>query len=317
VWRARDLNRITRLVHQRWLRTNPLRSSICAQPQEHLALQVPENEVDIATGRPLLGWQTDCMVRPASVHIHPRAGYTLVQTPACPGYWFGNYLFLWETPRPASVEQWVRVWQRKFVGRTGVNTVVLQWEVDKSAPAWAGTKEPLSVEGCAEPLRVTSTSICVLESPQPPRHGAPVAVRPIETEEEWEGVLALALEEIEPTDEKHRQFSRWRLGEYRRQVQEGGGRWWGGFGDGELWGAAGFFWRDGLARFQDVATAQTVRRRGVCTHLVYAVATDFLHHCPNGQVVIAAESGSQAESVYSRLGFREVSRQWSLMAKRA
>ncbi len=257
------------------------------------------------------------MVQPASVQIHQRAGYILLETLDYPGYWDGNCLFLLAPPSPDSLQHWFCVWEREFVNRPSVNTGVLQWEVDSSASTWGGAKQPLTVEGWPKPLEVTSASARVLRTPQPPAYEAPVDVRPVETDEEWKQVRALVLTETDPADEKRRRFHRWRLDEYQHQIKAGDGCWWGGFSGAELWGAAGFFRRNGLARFQEVITARPMRGRGVCSHLVYAIATDHLDRYPNGTVVIASKHSSLADSIYARLGFREVSRQWSVIAKRA
>jgi ribosomal protein S18 acetylase RimI-like enzyme len=57
---------------------------------------------------------------------------------------------------------------------------------------------------------------------------------------------------------------------------------------------------DRIARFQDVQTAPTHRKRGIASALLAAARSDV------DRYVILAEPNSNASSLYRRAGFREI-----------
>jgi ribosomal protein S18 acetylase RimI-like enzyme len=63
-----------------------------------------------------------------------------------------------------------------------------------------------------------------------------------------------------------------------------------------------------LARYQDVVTLATYRRRGIAGALVRAAGQWALEDPHVRQLVIVAEEGGPAIGLYQRAGFREVAR---------
>ncbi len=63
-----------------------------------------------------------------------------------------------------------------------------------------------------------------------------------------------------------------------------------------------------LARYQDVVTLESHRRRGLAGALVRAAGEWALDDPAVGQLVIVAEDGGPAIGLYQRAGFAEVAR---------
>jgi hypothetical protein len=59
----------------------------------------------------------------------------------------------------------------------------------------------------------------------------------------------------------------------------------------------------GVARFQDVETRPSHRRRGICAAMVCAGADWATQHAPDAVPVIIALADSQAGRIYRRCGF--------------
>ena len=63
--------------------------------------------------------------------------------------------------------------------------------------------------------------------------------------------------------------------------------------------------RDGdVARFQDVATDPSFRRRGICGRLVYEVARESLASGQVKTLVMAADENYHAARIYESVGFK-------------
>jgi ribosomal protein S18 acetylase RimI-like enzyme len=63
-----------------------------------------------------------------------------------------------------------------------------------------------------------------------------------------------------------------------------------------------------LARYQDVVTLESHRRRGIAGALVRAAGEWALEDPAIGRLVIVAEDGGPAIGLYQRAGFAEVAR---------
>lgn len=263
----------------------------------------------------MLGTSTDRFVQPSSTRFVARDGYTLITTPHCPTYHFGNTIVLHEPPRPEALSRWLDIWRRELAPMPAVTMIVIQWEGPLGA-SWEETATAIRVPGRAAPLRITHNVIMVMNELARPGGEPPADMRPAESDRDWSQIFELALAQTDPGNQEQADFCRFRFDEYRALVEQGSGQWWCSLRDGTLVGAAGFFWKDDLARFQEVTTHAAYRRRGICGHLVHTAVAQHLARAPGSTVVIAAEPGSTAERIYQRLGFRAVSRQWALAGKR-
>ena len=91
-------------------------------------------------------------------------------------------------------------------------------------------------------------------------------------------------------------------------VESGRARWFGAFDDDRLVANLGIVRLGDLARYQDVVTLESHRRRGIAGALVRAAGEWALRTPPWGRLVIVAEDGGPAIGLYQRAGFVEVAR---------
>jgi GNAT superfamily N-acetyltransferase len=126
-------------------------------------------------------------------------------------------------------------------------------------------------------------------------------IRPLERAE-MAAVAALDLMLAERHDEPFRQFLHRRAIAKQRLVERNLARWWGAFDRtlpprDALVGSLGLVPLANVARYQDVQTATSHRRRGIASGLLAAAARD------HTTLVIVAEPDSAAARVYGRAGF--------------
>jgi GNAT superfamily N-acetyltransferase len=239
-----------------------------------------------------IGERSERLVQPLDAVLTPRDGYHVVRQPDYPGYWYGNCLILAAPPAPGDLGRWLAVWRDELGGVPGLRKIVLCSEQpEREVPA--GLPEAAAEAG----LELEVNSILVLDRLHP--HPAPegVVIAPVR-EDEW-----AALVELDVAHSPEPPFRRWRMGEYRRLVERGTGRWWAARVDGEIVASAGLFAGGGLARYQHVLTHRDFRRRGIAAALVSAMAADHLAAGGSGPVLIVADRDSSAERIYRRIGF--------------
>jgi ribosomal protein S18 acetylase RimI-like enzyme len=142
----------------------------------------------------------------------------------------------------------------------------------------------------------------------PARRCIGLEVRPLDTQHEWEAVLALeldvAVQDGGYEDSAIQRDFRIRRAQARRRMHEQGvGHVWGAFLRGRLVGSLGLFHVDELSRFQSVATHRDHRRSGVCSTLVHEVCTRALAERPGRRLVMLADEAYHATRIYQSLGF--------------
>jgi len=99
---------------------------------------------------------------------------------------------------------------------------------------------------------------------------------------------------------------------YRAMEQAGRGAWFGAFLDRTLVADLGIYHSENLGRFQSVETHPDYRRRGYAGSLVYQASRHALGQMGLGTLVLVADAGSPAESLYRSVGFLPTERQVGL-----
>jgi ribosomal protein S18 acetylase RimI-like enzyme len=240
--------------------------------------------------------------------VTDRDDYIVVETPDNPGYYDGNVLVL---PAPPQVGE-VAYWTRRFGDELGKDPAIKHVSL-----WWDGTNGD---EGAATELRAAgfvlmSNQVMVAErgsraGEQPSVYAvapsAPLVTRVLAPDE----VLAtadLAYTLGDRHDDSYRLFLDRRAAWHSELVTRGLAKFWGTF-DGELLVASlGLVWLGKLARYQDVQTLPSHRRRGLAGALLSLSSHDAFARGAE-RVVIIAEPESEAARVYARLGFRTVER---------
>lgn len=254
--------------------------------------------------------RSDQLPQPVSTVFVERDGYSLVSTPGFDEYWCGNYLVLKQPPQSSQLDKWKANWDREFKGRPELRTVVFTWceALGSSAGSYRqqGDKVRLEIDSAR------FMSLGLLIRPAPVRG---LVIRQA-ADSEWQGLHNLGAAQIAPNKAEHCAYWKRRLAEFQNSVTAGRGSWWVALQDDQIVGSVGFFGDGHVGRFQEVTTAKEWRSRGIASNLVYEIASAYCKQNISSEVLIAAEPDSQAERIYSRLGFTPFALQFSAMGQR-
>lgn len=228
--------------------------------------------------------------------VDDRGDYLVVETPEEPGWIDGNYLVLARPPRAGELV----TWQAKFAHELGTHRAVsLRWD-EGDAPIDPAALAELAAAG----FDVETYDMMVADDVLAPPHALPMrllapAVVPTTADLSW----AVA----DRHDEPYRQFLKNRAKWQQRLVTENRACFFGAFDGTTLVASLGVFFVDKIARYQDVQTLASHRRRGIAGALLATAASEArAHGCE--RFAILAQSGNDAESVYARVGFHTVER---------
>lgn len=229
--------------------------------------------------------------------ITDRGDYLVVETPDDPGYYHGNVLALRAAPQVGEVAYWTR----KFAAELGHNP-----EIRHVTLWWDGVRGDV---GAADELRAAGFNITVSpvmvaeEVLAPPTQ---FEVRQMTAQEVLVGTADIAWALADRHDDAYRRFFQRRAAWHRGLVVRGAATFWGAFDHGTLVGSLGLVPLGNVARYQDVQTVATHRRRGIASALLAASARHALGEQGIERVVVIAEAASGADRVYTRAGFRTI-----------
>lgn len=225
--------------------------------------------------------------------ITDRGDYVVIQTPDDPGYYFGNLLLIPSAPQVGEVSFWTRRFHAAFPD-PAIKHVTLWWD---STTGDAGAEDELAAAGFTLDRSVVLTAEQLTAPPAelPIRELSPAQV--LETAE-------LGWATGDRHDTNYREFLQRRARWQSSLVTRGLAVFYGAHDRGELVASLGLVPLDKLARFQDVQTAATHRKRGLAGAMLAAAARDV----PAERYVIMSTPGSDAERLYTRVGFRHAER---------
>ncbi|HPH66554.1 MAG TPA: GNAT family N-acetyltransferase [Kofleriaceae bacterium] len=243
-----------------------------------------------------LALQTELGLWSTRGNIVQRPGYIVVRTPSDYGYFFGNLLLLAQAPTAADVPLWQARFAEEFAGLP-VRHVTLWWDqgtlttdAEQALVQHGFTIERVSV--MSQPTRVMTA-----------RTVDGITLQEL-TAAQAEQLADLGLQINQRHDEAFTLFHQRRARWQKQLITRGLARFWGAFADGKLVASLGMFYHNGLARFQDVQTAATFRRRGIASALLCA-AMDASTAARAQTAIIHAEPGDAAR-LYESLGFAHV-----------
>ncbi len=144
-------------------------------------------------------------------------------------------------------------------------------------------------------------------------------VRPLESDDDWEGRARLSHHLWSQTDEAtFMTYARRKNDQERGLVARGLGRRFGAFVDDDLVStAAVFVTHAGIARYQSVETHPDHRRQGLAAAVVHAAGAHALAAYGIEVLVIAADTDGDAIRIYRSLGFADVERHNTLERREA
>lgn len=246
-----------------------------------------------------IGYRSDGIVREFDGSIVEKDGYFVIRMPTNPTFHWGNLLLFRSAPLPGDFDIWTAAYEQEFGCDAGHMT--FGWDASEAGDTTEFQKNGFSVEVdsvlCFESAGPTVKSDCDLE------------IRKINGDDDWNAVLKLQLwaDGNDPASEAYAEFKMRLFKTYRRMSEADRGNWWGAFSGEVLVGDMGLYFdpRFELGRFQSVETHPDYWRRGICSRLLRFVLEDAASTAPNARIVICANSGSDAERLYIKAGFRQ------------
>ena len=231
---------------------------------------------------------TELAIAASRGRVTAKGDLIVVETASEPGWLEGNYLHLPRAPRPGELAEL----QATFVRELGAQRALsLRWDDPALDPAAA---EELRVAG----LEVETLDVMTADDVLAPPHALAMRVlAPVEVAATADLSWAIA----DRHDQPYRDFLKGRAAWQQRLVEADRAHFFGAFDAGKLVASLGVFFTDKLGRYQDVQTLASHRRRGVAGALLAAAARETRSRCK--RFVIFAQHGSEAQRVYTRVGF--------------
>ena len=221
-----------------------------------------------------------------------RGDCIVVETPDQPRRGSTNRLVLAEPPRADDIARWTKRFADELPAR---EHVALSWagELGPSAELRAAGFELLVLQALAAHELAAATHVAL-------------ELRELRVDE-LPAVGALGFAAGDHHDERARLALQERAAWHAGLVARGTAHFWGAFDGAALVADVGLVELGTLARFQDVQTAPSHRRRGLAGALLATAARPAIGRGVD-QLVILAEADSPAIRVYERVGFRPIER---------
>lgn len=232
------------------------------------------------------------MLELAGSRVVQHADHLQVSTPANPGYHWGNFLLVTDPARVADAGHWVRAFRSAF---PHADWLALGLVV---APADDGAWRALGLEVEVDEVLTTTTPPASRPSPDG------CVVRRFEGPD-WDRSVARAVRD-DPGGEDpaaYERFVRRRIATRRALSETDDAAYFGAFDDGELVAELGVVRCGSTARYSNVGTDASHRRRGHASHLL-GVAGAWSAERGCDRWVIVTEPTNPAGRVYRRAGFR-------------
>jgi GNAT superfamily N-acetyltransferase len=244
-----------------------------------------------------LGIQTDMLFHRFDGIVIERNGFTVIRTPANPGFFFGNLLIFRAAPTLVDATKWAALFASEFQDDPRIRHTTLIWDTEDQGDITGFVNSGFTVETA---LVLTARSVR-----PPPKPNRDIDIHTITTDDEWRAVVECQMlspsVDQDPTD--YRLFKTRQIERYRTMAEQGHGTWFGAFHHGKLVADLGLF-RDGtIGRFQQVETHPDYRRQGICGTLVHKVACLGLETMGLSDLVMVADEAYHAARIYQQVGF--------------
>ncbi|MGW2426184.1 GNAT family N-acetyltransferase [Streptomyces sp. NPDC001709] len=251
-----------------------------------------------------LGFRTDLMLRTlAGSVITDHGTHLVVRTPANPSFWWGNFVLFKAPPRNGDARWWSTIFAGEFPQAAHLALGVDGTDGD------TGDAAELAEIGFTTEVNSVLTATRLLPPSEP---DIATDIRPLASDDDWAQAtrLRIACDDHFAMTAEHQQFLEKKVTEHRRLCDAGRGAWFGAFVEGRMRAGVGLFSDgSGLARFQDVETHPSYRRRGFASTLVHQAGRWGLHQLGAHTLVIVADPGHHAIRLYRALGFADTEHQ--------
>jgi ribosomal protein S18 acetylase RimI-like enzyme len=260
-----------------------------------------------------LVWATDIDVLPIDHVTERREGYLVTRSPGNPAHYWGNFLLFDDAPVAGDGRRWERLFEAEFEREPRVQHRTFAWDrvdggLGESSPEFGSrgyrTEETVGLVATADAVRPH------------PRANRDVEIRALDPFDDgsdgaaWAAVIELqvAARDDHHPEQAYREFSRSRLDDQRALFRAGRGAWFVGVDGGQVVASCGLVVTGDRGRFQAVDTAESHRRRGICSRLVVEAAHRTAERHGTEHFVIAADPDYHALGLYESLGFTRTER---------
>ena len=233
--------------------------------------------------------------------VTDRGDHLVVRTAANPTFWWGNFVLVAGPPRADEVDRWLGIFQHEHpsAGHAAIAFTELPATSDEAEQAWQQRGFDVEID-----VDLATTTV-----PLPADEPDGIRLRPLESDDDWEQSALVGGSDTSPDGRDDRLlFERRRAAAQRSLVESGRARWFGAFDGDQLVANLGIVRLGALARYQDVVTLATHRRRGLAGALVRTAGEWAMAEPTVSRLVIVAEEGGPAIGLYGRAGFAEVAR---------
>lgn len=223
--------------------------------------------------------------------------HLVVRTEANPTFWWGNFVLVPTAARADEVDRWVARFEEELPDAQHRAVAFAHDGGDTAAWAARGWDVEVDVD-----LATTTLPAAVDVPPG-------IRLRTLTSDGDWDQSAQVGARDT-PQDQRDPRlvFERRRVAAQRGLVESGRARWFGAFDGDRLVARLGIVRLGDLARYQDVVTLESHRRRGLAGALVRAAGEWALEDPGVRRLVIVAEDGGPAIGLYQRAGFTEVAR---------
>jgi GNAT superfamily N-acetyltransferase len=258
-----------------------------------------------------LGFGTDVALRVLEgAEATDHGDYLVVRTRGNPDFYWGNFLLLGAWPEPGSADGWLARFAAEFPAARHVALGVDAAGGQASRVVSPGTST-VPAEFLAAGLRAEQATVLTCADADvvpPPRPSTEAGIRRLESDDDWQQSLELAIRCFGDSGP----YLRRRAAARRRITREGRGAWFGAFRAGRLVAQLGVCdVGRGLVRYQDVETDPAARRRGLAGTLVWQAGRYAAEAFGPCTLVIVADPAENAIRVYRACGFADAETQFS------
>ena len=280
----------------------------------HRSYRIPcSTDLDVAKYEQImksLVFATDIDVLGLDHQLIRRDGYWVVRSPSNQTFWWGNFLMFDEPPAAGDRQRWEQLFVREFADLPRVAHRTFGWDrVDGET----GAADPEFIARGYELSRSTGLIAGADALRAHPRESREVEIRALnpevgKDEQLWTQLIDLQAAEPPPGTggEYHLRFLRERQAGQRKLLRAGRGGWFVALDGDQAVASLGIIVTDARARYQQVDTLASHRRRGIASRLLVEAArlTAAAHHVDH--FVIVTDPEYHAIGIYESVGFKPV-----------